>query len=108
LNLERQQKTARPSPGVRTVDVGHVLTLSKEMLSESLRVKFSGKLRQNIEERHPYLRQWGALALAAKVGDFIPLLCSSAFGSVRVNEGKLQFQKLTCAHAHDNVSSKEV
>ena len=67
-------------------------------------VEFSGKLRRNIEERHPYLRQWGALALAAKVGDFIPLLCSSPFGSVHVNEGKLQFQKLTCAHAHDNVS----
>ena len=48
LNLERQLKTACPSPGVRTVDVGHVLTLSEEMLWESLRVKFSSKLRQNI------------------------------------------------------------
>ena len=59
------------------------MDMSSFLTRRALRVKFSGKLGQKLEEqRHPYLRQWGALALAAKVRDFIPLLCSSPFGSV--------------------------
>ncbi len=60
------------------------MDMSSFLTRRALRVKFSGKLGQKLEEqRLPHLRRWGALALlAAKVRDFIPLLCSPPFGSV--------------------------